>query len=155
MSKKPTKRIWIEGGIINYLWGEDHQWALPLTELEIVGEYTDPNGPYVDDYFFVFIARPEHYWYEASFYCDGSDQFLKELGQQLGAQISCGLVNSTDYNSRVMWPPEIEGMQLLELMAVESRGAWEKMKHKLVPEYNYALTETVKDFLNRGAGDGV
>jgi hypothetical protein len=54
-----------------------------------------------------------------------------------------------------MWPPEIEEIQLLELMAVESRGAWEKMKHKLVPEYNYALTETVKDFLNRGAGDGV
>jgi hypothetical protein len=155
MGKDNSKRIWIEGSLINYQWRNSSRWTLPIAELEVVGEYTDPNGPYVDDFFLVFIARPEHLWYEASFYADGTDEFLKELGRQLGAEIACGLLNSTDYNSRVMWPPEVEGIELFEFVPVESHGMCEKLKHRLIPEYNFALTSKIKGFLKAGEKNGV
>src|SRR5262245_9714586 len=98
-----TKHIRIEDRTITYQVGGTVCWSLPLADLELLGEYTDPNGPFVDDYFFVFIRRPQHHWNEASFYASGRDELLDELAVLLGAKLDCGLVNSTEYNSRVMW----------------------------------------------------
>lgn len=155
MTKETTKRIWIEDSVINYQVGDNVHWTLPIDDLELLGEYTDPNGPYVDDYFFVFITRPEHRWNEASFYADVRDEFLNELGKILGSTLTCGLVSSTDYNSRVMWPPDIEDMQLFEFVPVEAEGDWEKLKRKLIPEYYFAFTNPVRDYLKAHENNGV
>ena len=154
MAGETTKRIWIEDSTITYQIGDTVCWTLPLAELEIFGEYTDPNGPYVDDYFFVFIIR-SHHWNEASFYATGSEEFLKELGNLLGTNLTCGLVSSTDYYSRVIWPPKLEDLQLFEFVPVESKGAGEKLKHKFISEYYFVFTKVVKEYLNGLESNGV
>lgn len=141
------QRIWLKEDIIHYQVTANLGWTLPLSELEIVGEYTDPNGPYVDDYFFVFVTRPNHKWNEASFYAEGRDEFLQKLGLMLGAEIHCDLADSVDYKSRVMWPKELEDKPLFDFVPVESSGLLERIKHKLIPEYYFAFTEIVQDYL--------
>jgi hypothetical protein len=148
VKQETTKRIWLEGDSINYQIGGTLCWTLPIGDLEVLGEYTDPNGPYVDDYFFVFVVRPKHLWNESSFYATGRDEFLQELGKVLGSEPTCGLVSSTDYRSRVMWPPEIAGIQLFDFVPVESKGIWERLKRKLMPEYEFVFTRAVADYLN-------
>jgi hypothetical protein len=146
MSKETTKRIWIADRIIHYQ-DRDFRWALPIDSIEVFGEYTDPNGPFVDDYFFVFVYRPEHRWNEASFYAAERDEFLNDFAEILEAKLTCGLVSSTDYNSRVIWPPELEGSKLFEFVPVESNGVWQRLKHRVIPEYYFAFTDAVGGFL--------
>ena len=142
-----SKRIWLEHETIYYQVTSGAGWSLPISELELLGEYTDPNGPYVDDYFLVFVTRPEHSWYEASFYAEGLDELLKHLGQALGFEPPYGLVNSTDYNSDVIWPPEVKGQTLFKFVPVESPGLLARIRHKLIPEYYFVFTDSVKAHL--------
>lgn len=146
MNKQLTKRIWIEEASIHYQTGVVG-WSLPIDSVEIFGEYTDPNGPYVDDYFFVFVTRPEHLWRQASFYADERDKFLTAFGEIREARMTCGLTSSTDYDSRVIWPPELEGTKLFEFVPVKSNGTWKRLKQSLVPEYHFAFTDPVRDYL--------
>ena len=64
---KHPAHIWIQDKTILYAIRDSDAWELPIAELKVVGEYTTPNGPYIDDYFYVFLST--NYWYEASFYC--------------------------------------------------------------------------------------
>ena len=111
-----------------------------------MGEHTDDHGPCVDDYFFVFLT--DSHFYEASFYAEGRDTFLSEVSELLGAKISCGLVNSTDFKSRVMWPPDIEGQPFYDFVPVpRPEGFWAGLKHRLLPEVAYHFTDVVKGTL--------
>ncbi|MFA5193828.1 MAG: hypothetical protein WC740_24220 [Verrucomicrobiia bacterium] len=61
-------------------------WSVPIAEIRIIGEYTNTDGPYIDDYFFVFLTAPEGGWHQASFYAKGSDETLAALSRSLGAR---------------------------------------------------------------------
>lgn len=54
----------------------DGGWQLPVSEIKIVGEHTDDQGPVVDDYFLVFLTDSN--LYEASVYAEGLGAFLHE-----------------------------------------------------------------------------
>ena len=140
-SKASSGRIWIEDETIHYK-TPNGGWELPVSEVRIVGEHTDQSGP-ADDYFFVFLAPSG--WYEASFYAEGCDRFLNELGKLLDSKFDCGLVNSTDFNSQIMWPPEEKGKALFDYSpAPRPKGIWARMKHMVLPLMNYSLTDEVK-----------
>jgi hypothetical protein len=141
-NENSSDRIWIEEGIIHYE-RADGGWQLRVAEIKIIGEHTDDHGPYVDDYFFVFLT--DSHFYEASFYAEGRDEFLSELSESLGSHISCGLVNYTDFRSRVMWPPDIERQPFYDFVPVpKPEGLWVGLKHKLLPEVAYHFTDVVK-----------
>lgn len=103
----------LEEGIIRYecRFG---RWELPVYRVKVLGEYTNRDGPYLDDYFLAFVTDADG-WYEASFYAAGRDAFLRDLGLLLGEPLRCGLTQSTEPASRVMWPGEIAGGKLVEV----------------------------------------
>ena len=141
-------RIGIEEGTIHYEL-PNGGWQLPVSEIRVVGEHTDDHGPYVDDYFFVFLT--DSHLYEASFYAAGRDKFLCELEELLGARISCGLVNSTDFQSRVMWPTDIEGQPFYKFVpAPKPEGFLAGLKHRLIPEVAYYFSDDVKAKMKAG-----
>ncbi len=138
-------QIWIEERIIHYELSNGG-WQLPISAIKVIGEHTDDHGPHVDDYFFVFITDSDVY--EASFYAKGRDAFLAQLSDLLGRKISCGLIDSTDFRSRVMWPPDIEGQPFYDFIPVpKPKGFWANLKYWLLPEVSYHLTDVVKEKL--------
>jgi hypothetical protein len=60
-------KLILQNDTIIYDEGQLGRWEMSVADLEIVGEYTDPNGPYIDDYFFVFVVSPNHDHFHASF----------------------------------------------------------------------------------------
>lgn len=88
-------------------------WTVNLSDVRIIGEYTTESGPFVDDYFLVFLTAEQSGWYEASLYATGLESFLTEVGVALGAPIRLGLCSSTAWRTRVVWPPTVEGEPLL------------------------------------------
>jgi hypothetical protein len=95
-------------------------WELPISAVRIIGEATNGNGPYLDDYFFCF-ATDASSWHQASFYAEGRDEFLKQLSKALGYELVPKLVGSTDFDSNVMWPPLLAGIKMFSYKPVQPR----------------------------------
>lgn len=106
---------------------EHSTWSLPVSSIHLLAEYTDSNGPYIDDYFFVFMTAPEDGWHEASFYAKGRDELLSALSAKLGTSIECGLCNSTEYKTRILWPEHLKGQPLMDIIPPPKQNWWHKL----------------------------
>ena len=135
-------RVWLEGDEIHcesYICGD---WSLPLSAIRVIGEYTNQNGPGVDDYFFAFVISLNEMWREASFYAEGRESFLAELRTRLGCECSCLLYASTDFRSRVWWPAELAGKEMFEFRQ-------EDLMDKLKMRNRQYLSATVRGYLEQ------
>jgi hypothetical protein len=57
----------------------------------------------------VSVEESQLYFSTCSFYADGREEILANVGERLGSPIELRLANSTDWKSRVLWPPELAG----------------------------------------------
>lgn len=113
MSTKPDSGTLVcDGDVIRYSSRDFGSWSLPISSLQIIGEYTNENGPFLDDYFFVFLTESRSEWWEASFYAKGSDTFLATLRKNLTDLGSPELYGSTSFKSRILWPAKHSGKPL-------------------------------------------
>ena len=118
---KDSGQILLDGDVIRYRSTVYGDWDLPVSEVRIIGEATNQNGPFADDYFFCFATGPGM-WCEASFYAEGCEEFLRSLGAKLGAPLEIGLCHSTDFASRVLWPPSLAGQPMFRFNDVRPKG---------------------------------
>lgn len=103
----------LDGDVIRYTSATYSDWSICIRDIRIVGEATNQNGPFSDDYFLCFVTGPEM-WYEASFYDAGCDSFLAALGARLGVTFQPELSWSTDFASRILWPIELAGKPMFK-----------------------------------------
>lgn len=108
------KRIVVVGDEIVYSCGGEAQWRVPLSAVEVIGEFTNESGPWGDDYFLSLVADEGSTWFEASFYAEGANESLVLLGAGLGENLQWSLCNSTGFRSLVMWPPQLAGRPMFE-----------------------------------------
>ena len=87
-------------------------WSPPISSIQVVGEFTNEDGPHIDDYFLVFLTSSRSEWWQASIYAEGRDDFLRTLVKELPGLGAPGLSNSTSFQSRVLWPPAHQGKPL-------------------------------------------
>ena len=146
-------QITLAGEVVNYSTPEKtasyyQNWSLSISQIRIIGEYTDSNGPYLDDYFFVFVLS-DCSWRQASFYAEGRDSFLSELGSKLGHKLACGLCNSTSLKSRVMWPEALSGEILFTFARTpHPKNFFAKLLDKASPSFLFEFSEPVRRALN-------
>lgn len=116
----------------------------------MVAEYTTNEGPWADDYFLVFVESDNGKLsvVRASLYSDGTDEVLRDLGQCWAANIETRLHNSTEWKSRVLWPPELAGTEYFDFKKVEHHTISGKLR-KLVlgPVHEYLPSQSVCQFL--------
>ncbi len=101
-------RIELVGDTIRYESATYASWVINVQDVRIVGEATNENGPFSDDYFLCFATAREK-WHEASIHACGCDTFLSALSARLGSALRLGLAASTSFGSRVLWPNELAG----------------------------------------------
>ena len=119
-------KIWLDGDVIRYRSKTYSDLDLPVSEIRVIGESTNSLGPFADDYFFCFAIGPEG-WCETSYYADGCGEFLDALFHRLQSSYQLGLNNSTDYASRVLWPPSLAGRPMFTYTDVKPKtwlGRW-------------------------------
>ena len=140
--------IRLDGDVIRYRSRTFGDWDLCVTDIRIIGESTDQSGPGIDDYFLCFATGPGM-WLEASFYATGRDAFLLALGEMLGCPLQLGLCRSTDFNSRVLWPPSLASEPMFQYTDLPAKTIF----HQLL-----GLTENEQTYSDRVAavlaGDG-
>lgn len=109
MTPNDSGRYQIVDGVISYRSEVYNSWELPVSDVTVIGEYTNEDGPFADDYFLVFLSLSESGWFEGSFYGKGRDELLVELSRLLRSEILLGLSHSTTFTSRILWPENLKG----------------------------------------------
>lgn len=123
-------------------------WTVKLADVRLIGEYTTESGPFVDDYFLVFLTAEQSGWYEAPLYATGLDRFLIELGVALGAPIRLALCGSTDWKTRALWPPAVEGEPLLTTVPRATRLG--RLWQGVSGQRDLVLSDAAKSLLLQG-----
>jgi hypothetical protein len=123
-------------------------WTVNLSDVRIIGEYTTESGPFVDDYFLVFLTAEQSGWYEASLYATGLDRFLIELGVALGSPIRLALCGSTDWKTRALWPPAVVGEPLLTTVPRATRLG--RLWQSITGQRDLVLSDAAKSLLLEG-----
>lgn len=114
MSNLDSGKISLEKTVIKYESSIYRSWHIRLSDIKVIGEYTNQNGPFADDYFLAFVTNPDGGWYEASFYAEGRELLLQELYSKFIVDPQHSLVASTDFNSVILWPKELSGRPMFE-----------------------------------------
>lgn len=125
-----TGQVLLEDGLIkcrSTLFGD---WELAVRDLRLVGEATNENGPFLDDWMLIFASGSPG-WFEASFYATIHTDFQERLGQVLGAPLQTALASSATFNSRILWPPRLEGKPVFQYVDAPPRNLWERAIWKL------------------------
>jgi hypothetical protein len=105
----PAKsRISLEDDVVRFSSGACGSWTMRVGDIRLVGEATNQNGPLAEDWF-LCLAADATGWVEAPMDAEGRDGFLTALGKRLGTQLSPELALSTDFASRILWPPSVRG----------------------------------------------
>ena len=95
-------------------------WQVPVSQIGVIGEYTNEGGPWGDDWFVVFV-RQDGNWFEAPADLLHVEAVLKVLGDELQSSLDLALANSTTFKSRVIWPLSLKGQPLLSCRSVTPR----------------------------------
>jgi hypothetical protein len=154
---KPQLKCSPDQSRIEYYFEYRLLWQVAVDGVLMVAEYTTNEGPWADDYFLVFVESDNGNLSvaKASLYSDGTDEVLRDLGQRWAANIETRLHNSTEWKSRVLWPPELAGTEYFDFKEVEPHTISGKLR-KLVlgPIHEYFPSHPVRQFLqsrmNRG-----
>ena len=144
----PSGVLKLADGLIKYSLPDGRGWELPLSQIKVIGEHTNSDGPHLDDYFFVFVL-PDGSWHFASYYANGAESFYLELSSNLGCSLKFGLTKSTSLKSRVMWPKDLEGKDLFNLVPEPpSKNYLIRLGQKISPTVRFELSEPVRKALN-------
>lgn len=123
--KDPESPIGFEilDGEVRYSDGERCQWSVPLNSVRIIGEYTNENGPYADDWLLCLVTDCNS-WVEGSVHVPNFAAFMAELCVSMGSEFVVSLARSTTFASRVMWPESIADTELFEFLPRKRRLLW-------------------------------
>ena len=106
------------------------RWSLPIGSILLIAEYTTNEGPYADDYFLVFVTAEESQLYFST--CPVSSASIEEgltlLQQRLDSPIKLELQGSTEWRSRVAWPPKMQGTEYFTFKPTHAETFAERSK---------------------------
>ena len=88
--------IRFDGSLITYTSQHYGSFSIPLSEAAVIGEFTTDNGPFIDDWFLVFVPLSGDDWFEASMSAEGIQSVRDQLATVLGVSFDGCLVYSTD-----------------------------------------------------------
>jgi len=141
-------RIELDGDVIRYRSTTGTIFELAISDISIIAESMNENGPFGDDWFYCFVTGSRG-WTEAPVYADGGEEFLRRLSERLKTPIELEFASVTDFASRIVWPLELRGRPLFEFHPVRSQIWFHQVLR--IPEMQQRLTAEVISYLSSTA----
>jgi len=118
--EEPSGFITLEG--MKVIWHNDDIvfTSFDLSEIAIIGEHTNSNGPWFDDWFIDFVKK-DGSWSSISWYADNIEELTEYLSKNFQKDFySSYLTNSTSWNSVVRYPDPLKGKPLFTIIPTKS-----------------------------------
>lgn len=100
-------------GTLSYDGSPHDKWLLNVSDIAVVGEYSNENGPFAPDYFHVYVTR-DLSWHELPWDAVGGEAAVQAVGRELGFEPSYTLLMSTRFASCIAWPDNLVGRPLFQ-----------------------------------------
>lgn len=140
-----TGRLTLDGDAVIHQHGAN-VWRLRFADIAVIGEYTTEEGPFLEDWFLVFVPHWLPGWKEAPVYSHGADVVLEQLGRVLGSPLRLALASSTQHRSRVLWPSELSGEPLFDFTPMRRRWPWRPLDW-LLPQFSHDLSPRIHEWV--------
>jgi hypothetical protein len=125
-------------------------WRTPAASILLIAEYTTNNGPRFDDYFLELwsLEKGSLLCSKTPFYAAGIEAAFMALSRQLKADLEFGLTHSTEWASRIIWPPHLAGHSYFSFREI-TPNSWQAKLSRYVfgAKQEYFRTEEVQAFL--------
>jgi hypothetical protein len=145
-----TIRLAVQEQFLECFINDQITWHTPIAGILLIAEYTTNEGPHVDDYFIELWSLEDGSVLKSrtTFYAERRDRAFARIAQQLETDLNFGLTGSTEWTSRIMWPPDLVGHEYFEFRDIEPSNWREKISHQFFgPTQEYFLTAEVQSFL--------
>jgi hypothetical protein len=106
-------------------------WQLVLSEIAVIGEFTNENGP-GEDWFWVFVTH-DTMAFSVPTGAIGFRETRPQVEQLLQCAIDFELAWCTSFASRVLWPSALKGRPLFHFSPVP-RSRWHRVLFFLQPD---------------------
>lgn len=129
--EKVNHSLVLQGRELSYAGPGRGAWSIDVSDLVAIGELTTQDGPFEDDHFLVFVPRNQA-WREVALDVVGVSDTLADLSKELGEKLELSLANSTDFSSRVLWPPELRDAPLFSFVTRRGETFRGRLREKIV-----------------------
>jgi hypothetical protein len=127
-------------------------WQCPVPTIVLIAEYTTDQGPLFDDYFLVFWSWEDSKLFrsQVTCYANGRDAALAGLSRYLRSELKLGLADSTDWKSRIVWPPDLADVPYFTFVEEPPRNWRERLRRRIWgPTKTYFTSDDVCRYLCR------
>jgi len=143
----------LQGDIV--FWDNENKNILKIdiNDVVVIGEYTNADGPYFDDWFLTFITKNGQ-WQSIPWYADNIDKLTQYLSNKFDQDFNITfLANSTEWKSIILYPIYLKEKTLFTLTPSSTYKEPKTFFDKLLSSVGFggfdktqdiALTEEVK-----------
>ena len=140
-SIKEFGEISCANGNITWKFSESEKVEIDLSEIVIIGEWTNDLVPFQTDWYLVLIKKNGNRL-DIPLYALIFDDFFEKMSDYFGSEIKQGLVTSTEIESRTIWPEEFLDQKLFEVRFSSKKSLLHKLKSMFVGDsYHLKLSE--------------
>jgi hypothetical protein len=143
--EQPSGIITIEGEMV--VWHNiDLVFAtFNLSDVVVIGEHTNSNGPWFDDWFINFVTK-DGKWFSISWYADNIDELTKILCNRFQSGLDGSfLTGSTKWASVVRHPTHLENKPLFKLTPTENYKEPKTILDKMLYSFGLGNFDTTKE----------
>lgn len=149
-------KVRLQGDKVFWDYGNKTILQINLNDIVVIGEYTNSDGPYFDDWFLTFVTK-DGQWQNIPLYADNIDELTEYLTNKFQQDLSVTyLANSTEWKSIVRYPTHLRGKTLFTLTPSDTYKIPKTFLDKILSSVgfgnfdtaqNITLTEEVKNEL--------
>lgn len=116
-----------------------------LSDIVIIGEKTNSNGPWFDDWFLTFVTKDGN-CFDIPWYADNIDELTKILCDRFQPDLNVSyLTNSTKWNSIVRHPSSLKGNNLFVLTPIKTYKEPKTIFDKILSSVGLGNFDTTKE----------
>jgi hypothetical protein len=127
-------------------WGyqEKNIIEIDLNDISIIGEYTNSDGPWFDDWFLTFVTK-DGQWQSIPWYADNIDQLTQVLCNKFQSDLNGSfLTGSTNWDSVIRHPTHLKNKTLFKLTPTEYYKEPKTLLDKLLSSIGVGNFDTTK-----------
>jgi hypothetical protein len=115
-----------------------------LSDIVVIGEHTNSNGPWFDDWFIDFVTKGGK-WFSIPWYADNIDELTKLLCAKFEADLNGSfLTGSTKWASVVRHPVHLKNKPLFKLTPTENYKEPKTIFDKMLYSFGLGNFDTTK-----------
>ncbi|WP_276974519.1 hypothetical protein [Flavobacterium filum] len=137
--------ITIEGDKVIWHYEDLFFATFNLSDIVVIGEKTNSNGPWFDDWFLTFVTKNGN-WYDIPWYADNIETLTKILCNKFQPDLNVSyLTNSTKWNSIIRHPSSLKGHNLFVLTPTKNYKEPKTFFDKILSSVGLGNFDTTKE----------